>query len=86
MTQKEITTAKKKAKECLELFDISVPMTKMNILFFYIDTDCFLITFYDVRTDDIIQCQYMNNRYTLCKHIKSTGKTLIFFKKGENND
>ena len=85
MTQKEITMAKKTAKECLELFDISIPMTKMNILFFYIDTDCFLITFYDVRTDDIIQCQYMNNRYTVCKHIKSTGKTSVFFKKGETN-
>lgn len=82
MTQKEITAAKKKAKECLELFGIKVPMTKMNILFFHIDTDCFLITFYDVRTDDIIQCQYANNRYTIFKHIKSTGKTLVF-KKGE---
>lgn len=83
MTQKEITTAKKKAKECLELFGIKVPMTKMNIVFFNNDADCFLITFYDVRTDDIIQCQYMNNRYTVCKHIKSTGKTLVFFKNGE---
>lgn len=58
----------------------------MNILFCYSDTDCFIITFYDVRTDDIIQYQYMNDRYTVCKHIKSTGKTLVFFKKGENND
>ena len=86
MTQKEIMDAKKKAKECLELFNIKVPMTKMNILFFYIDTGCFLITFCDVRTDDIIQCHYMNNRYEVCKHIKSTGKTLVFFKRGENND
>ena len=86
MTQKEITTAKKKAKECLELFNIKVPMSKMNVLFFYIDTDCFLITFYDMRTEDIIQCQYMNHKYTLCKHIKNTGKTLVFFKKGETND
>ena len=86
MTQKEIMDAKRKAKECLELFNIKVPMSKMNILFFYIDTDCFLITFYDMRSEDIIQCQYMNNRYTVCKHIKSTGKTLVFFKKGENND
>ena len=86
MTQKEITDAKKKAKECLELFNIKVPMTKMKILFFYIDTNCFLITFYDMRTEDIIQCQYMNHRYAVCKHIKSTGKTLVFFKKGENND
>ena len=86
MTQKEITIAKKKAKECLELLNIKVPMTKMNILFFFIDTACFLITFCDVRTDDIIQCQYMNNRYAVCKHIKNTGKTLVFFKKGENNN
>lgn len=78
MTQKEITTAKKKAKECLELFGIKVPMTKMNILCFYIDTDCFIIIFNDVRTDDIIQCQYMNKIYTAWKYIKSTGKILIF--------
>lgn len=78
MTQKEITAAKKKAKECLELFDIKVPMTKMNILWFYIDTDYFIIMFNDVRTDDIIQCQYANNRYTVCKHIKSTGEILVF--------
>ena len=78
MTQKEIMNAKKKARECLELFNIKVPMAKMNMLFFYIDTDCFLITFYDMRTEDIIQCQYMNNRYTVYKHIKNTGKTLVF--------
>lgn len=86
MTQKEIMDAKKKAKECLELFNIKVPMSKMNMLFFYIDMNCFLITFYDMRTEDIIQCQYMNNRYTVCKHINSNGKTQVFFKKGENND
>lgn len=86
MTLKEITAAKKKAKECLELFDIRVPMTKMNILYFYIfDTDCFIINFKDVRTDDIIRCQYANNRYTVFIYIKSTGKKLIF-KKGERND
>ena len=85
MTQKEIEIAKKKAKKCLELFNINVPMTKMNMLFFYIDTNCFIITFYDVRTDDIIQCQYINYIYTVCKHVNSTGKTLVFFKKGENN-
>lgn len=90
MTQKEITIAKKKAKECLKLFDIKVPMTKMNILYFYIydrigDTDCFMLMFKDVRTDDIIQCQYANNRYTVCKHINSTGKILVL-RKGENND
>ena len=85
MTQKEITTAKKKAKECLEVYNMNVPMTKMNILYFHIDTDCFLITFNDVRTDDIIQCQYMNNRYAVCKYIKSTGKFLVF-KNGERND
>ena len=86
MTQKEIMEAKKKAKECLELFNIKVPMTKMKILFFYIDTDFFLITFCDVRTNDIIQCHFMNNRYEVCKHVKNTGKTLVFFKKGETND
>lgn len=85
MTQKEITTAKKKAKECLELFDIKVPMTKMNILCFYIDTDCFIIMFKYVRTDDIIQCQYENNRYTVCKHIKSTGK-ILFLRREKKND
>ena len=85
MTQKEIATAKKKAKECLKLFGIKVSMTKMNILYFYIDTDCFIIMFNDVRTDDIIQCHYANNRYTVCKHIKSTGKILVL-RKGERND
>ena len=85
MTQKEITAAKKKAKEYLELFGIKVPMTKMNILFCYIDTNRFLITFYDVRTADLIQCQYANNRYTVYKHINSTGNTVVF-KKEKNND
>ena len=78
MTQKEITTAKKKAKECLELFNIKVPMTKMNILFFYIDTECFLITFCDVRTHDYYACECKKNDYGLTVNIKDTGETHIF--------
>ena len=71
MTQKEITMAKKKAKECLELFDIKVPMTKMHILFYYFDTDGgFFIKFFDVRTHDYFTCEYKNGEYNLIINVK----------------
>ena len=39
--------AKKKAKECLEVFNKKVPMTKMTIIFYYIHNEGFYVTFYD---------------------------------------
>ena len=45
MTQKEITMAKKKAKECLEVFNRKVPMTKMKIYFFVYSEYNFHINF-----------------------------------------
>lgn len=88
MTQKEITMAKKKSKECLDVFDIKVPMTKMNILFFYIKKDMFFINFYDVRTHDYFTCECANNDYYLSVNVKETGKTHFFtrIKGGETID
>ena len=89
MTQKEIMDAKKKAKECLELFDIKVPMTKMNILFYYFDTNGgFFITFVDVRTQNYFACDYVNYEYSLSITVKETGKTHVFTrsKGGKTND
>lgn len=89
MTQKEIDNAKKKAKECLEIFNKKVPMTKMNILFYYFDKEGgFFITFSDVRTNDYYACDCVNNEYSLTITVKDTGKTHIFTgnKGGETND
>lgn len=88
MTQKEMATAKKKAKECLEVFDIKVPMVKMKVLFFYIKKDTFFINFYDVRTHDYFTCEYKNNDYDLIMTEKETGKTHFFttIKGGETID
>ena len=77
MTQKEIMHAKKKAKECLNFFNIKVPMTKMNILFYHIYTDSFFITFFDVRTKDYYQCEYKNSEYNICMKSR-TGKITVF--------
>lgn len=86
MTQKEITTAKKKAKECLEVFNIRVPMTKMNVLFFYIYKYGFSIDFIDVRTHNYFTCNCANNDYSLT--VKETCKTYFFTtsKGGKTND
>ena len=79
MTQKEIATAKRKAKECLEVYNMNVPMTKMNILFYYFDKEGgFFITFLDVRTNDYYACDCVNNEYSLTKTVKDTDKTYIF--------
>ena len=79
MTQKEITTAKKKAQECLEVFNIKVPMTKMNILFYYFDKDGgFFINFYDVRTYDYFTCEYKNSEYNIIINLKNAVGTHIF--------
>ena len=88
MTQKEITIAKKKAKECLEVFNIKVPMTKMHVLFFYIYKDGFFINFFDVRTHDYYTCDCENNDYGLTVTVKDTGETHIFTgnKGGKTND
>ena len=88
MTQKEITIAKKKAKECLDIFDIKVPMVKMHVLFFYIYKDGFFINFFDVRTHDYYTCYRENNDYGFTVNVKDTGKTHIFTERkgGENND
>ena len=88
MTQKEIMDAKKKAKECLDIFDIKVPMVKMHILFFYIDTDGFFINFFDVRTHDYFTCEYKNSEYNLIINVKNDVGMHIFHarKGGENID
>ena len=93
MTQKEITTAKKKAKEVLKAFNIKVPMTKMCVLFFcHIYKDgCFKkihFSFVDVRTHDCYICDCDNNNYKLTINVKETGKTHIFTacKGGKTND
>ena len=79
MTQKEIMDAKKKAKECLDIFDIKVPMVKMHILFFYIDTDVFFINFFDVRTHDYFTCEYKNSEYNIVINLKNAVGTHIFY-------
>ncbi len=89
MTQKEITDAKKKAKECLDIFDIKVPMTKMNVLFYYFGVDEeFFINFFDVRTHDYFTCDYKNGKYNLIINLKNDVGTHIFHacKGGETND
>lgn len=91
MTQKEITTAKKKAKECLEVFNMKVPMTKMCVIFYYIHDDdfyaTFYVTFYDVRNKDYYSCSYdkKENIYTLT-FCDDTDKPKFFSKRGESND
>lgn len=77
MIQKEIIIAKKKAKECLDIFDIKVPMVKMHVLFFYIYKDGFFISFFDVRTHDYYTCDCENNDYGLTVNVKDTGETHI---------
>ena len=89
MTQKEIMEAKKKAKECLELFNIKVPMTKMIILYYYFGPDGgFFISFFDVRTHDYFTCEYKNNEYDLIINVKNDFGAHIFHasKGGETND
>lgn len=82
MTQKEITIAKKKAKECLEVFNIKVPMTKMCVIFYYI-YDGFYVTFYDVRNKDYYACSYYKKKniymLTFCD---DTDKPKFFSKRG----
>ena len=79
MTQKEIDNAKKKAKECLEMFGINVPMKKMHILFYYFDSDGgFFINFFDVRTHDYFTCEYKNSVYDLVINVKNDAGMHIF--------
>lgn len=78
MTQKEIMDAKKKAKECLDIFDIKVPMVKMHILFFHIDTDGFFINFIDVRTHDYFTCECKNNEYDSIINVKMMSVCTFF--------
>ena len=83
MTQKEIIDAKKKCKECLEIFNKKVPMTKMAIIFYYIHNGGFYVTFYDVRTKYYYACVYDNkeNLYTLT-FCDDTDKPKFFSKRG----
>ena len=79
MLQKEIDNAKKKAKECLEMFGINVPMTKMNILFYDFDSDGgFFISFFDVRSRDYFTCEYKNSEYNLIINVKNDFGSHIF--------
>ena len=87
MTQKEINIAKKKAKECLEVFNRKVPMTKMCIIFYYNHNEDFYVSFYDVRNKDYYLCRYCYtfNIYTLI-FCDDTDKPKFFSKRGETND
>ena len=87
MTQKEINMAKKKAKECLEVFNMNVPMTKMNVIFYYIHDNGFYVTFHDVRTKNYYSCSYNKkvNLYILT-FCDDTDKPKFFSKRGETND
>ena len=78
MTQKEIMDAKKKAKECLEVFNRKVPMTKMKIYFFVYSEYNFHINFIDVHTGDFFTCILSNNVYKLHIKYKDTGKIHVF--------
>ena len=87
MTQKEIITAKRKAKECLEVFNMNVPMTKMYLNFYYIHDDSFYVTFHDVRNKNFYSCSYNKkvNLYILT-FCDDTDKPKVFSKRGEAND
>lgn len=89
MTQKEIIDAKKKAKECMEVFDIKVPMTKMKIYFFCINSDeNFHVNFIDVRTGDFFTCVLLNNVYEVKITYSNTDKPILMHtrKGGETID
>ena len=81
MTQKEITTAKKKAKECLDIFNIKVPMVKMANVAYSKINDGWSVLFIDIRTKDIYSCSYYSNAYNVYVRSYNTGKKTSYTRK-----
>ena len=88
MTQKKLDWAKKKAKECLEVFDIKVPMTKMKIYFCVNSDENFHVNFIDVRTGNFFACVLLNNVYEVKITYPNTDKPILMHasKGGETID
>ena len=86
MTQKEITIAKKKAKECLDIFNIKVPMVKMTNITYSKRNDGWSVLFIDVRTKDIYSCSYYSNTYYVFSRDYNTGKKTEYTRKEFDND
>ena len=86
MTQKEIDKAKKKAKECLEMFSINVPMTKMANVAYGKKNDGWSVLFIDVRTKDVYSCTHYSNVYYVYVKYYNTGKKITYTRKELEND
>lgn len=86
MTQKEITMAKKKAKECLDIFNIKVPMVKMTNVVYSKRNDGWSVLFIDIRTKDIYSCSHYENVYYVFSRDFSTGKKTTYTRKEFYND
>ena len=86
MTQKEIMDAKKKAKECLDVFYIKVPMVKMANVAISDRNDGWSVLFTDIRTNDIYSCTHYSNVYYVFSRDYNTGKKTTYTRKEFDND
>ena len=86
MTQKEITTAKKKARKCLNLLGIKIPMVKMSNVVYSKINDGWSVQFIDIRTKDTYSCAHYSNVYYVFSRNYNTGKKTNYTRKDFEND
>lgn len=86
MTQKEITTAKKKARKCLDLCGIKIPMVKMSNVSYSERDNGWSVLFIDIRTKDIYYCSHYSNVYYVFFRDYNSGKKTSYIRKDFEND
>lgn len=86
MTQKEIIDAKKKARKCLDLCGIKIPMVKMSNVAYSKINDGWSVLFIDIRNKDIYSCTHYSNVYYVFFRDYNTGKKTTYIRKDVEND
>ena len=75
-----------KAKECLDIFNIKVPMVKMANVSCSKRNDGWSVLFIDIRTKDIYSCTHYLNVYYVFLRDYNTGKKTTYTRKEFDND